>query len=160
MLGSGWEGGGEGGEEGERRGRGGRGGGEGEEGTRRTGEGRDKEEGRGQGLHEPWRHPMRQLLTVTADVRERPPVDDGRRMLQGLHQIGEEGVLQQRRHRSGCLQIFRGYRRPLPGMAANDVAQSPLQIRKVFCQTQDRHYFGRDRDIKTVLPRIAIAGTA
>jgi hypothetical protein len=62
------------------------------------------------------------------NVGEGAAVHEGRIVLQGLHEIRLERVLQQYRHRSVCIQLRGPHGLLLTGIADNDVAQTLLEI--------------------------------
>ncbi len=94
------------------------------------------------------------------DVGERPAVHERRRVLEGLHQVGRERVAQQHGHRAVGLQVARGDRRLVAGVADHDVADAALEVGPRLGQAEDRHQLGRDDDVEAVLARVAVADPA
>ena len=66
------------------------------------------------------------------DICERAAMDESRVVFQRLHQIGRQRVTQQRRHRTGCLEIGRAHRFAVARGADNDVGQPPMQVFEVL----------------------------
>ena len=81
------------------------------------------------------------------DIGERPAVNEGRIVFQRLHQVGHQRVFQKHRHRAIGLQLFRGYRFALAGLADDDVAESAFEVRQRIRKAEDRHDLRRDRDV-------------
>src|ERR1700727_1478718 len=70
-------------------------------------------------------------IAAVRDVGERPAVNEGRRALERLHQIGRDGVLQQGRHGAVRVQFLGAYRLAAARIADNDIAKTRLQILKI-----------------------------
>ena len=94
------------------------------------------------------------------DVGERAAVDEGGRALQALHEVGREGVAQQRRHGAARLQLLRGDGGSLAPRADLDAREPGLQIGQVAGEAEHRHHFARHRDVEAVLARAAVRGAA
>ena len=90
------------------------------------------------------------------DVRKRTAMHEHRVILERLYQIGFDRVLQHRRHGALRLQIARTYGRACARRPDNDVGEPPLEIRNGRRQTEDRHHFGGDGNVETVLARETI----
>ncbi len=86
------------------------------------------------------------------DVGKRPAVDKGGGMLQGLHQIGLQSVLQQGGHGARRLQLAGGHRFPVIGVAHDNGLQPALEIGDVLGEAQHRHDLTGHGDVKPVLP--------
>ncbi len=99
-------------------------------------------------------------VAAVGDVGERPAVDEGRVVLQRLHQVGRERVLEQHRHRPVHLQVARAHRLLVARVADHDVAEALLQILQRGRQAEDRHHLGGDHDVEAVLARIAVGRAA
>ena len=99
-------------------------------------------------------------VAAVGDVGERAAMDDGRIVLQRLYQVGLDRVLEQCGHRPLRLQVAGPDRRLLTGVADDDVAQSRLEVLARGGQAKDRHHFGRNDDVKSILARETIAGSA
>ena len=96
-------------------------------------------------------------IAAMGDIGERPAVDEGRVVFQGLHQIGLHGVFQQHRHRPIGLQIGGPHRPPVAGLANHDIAQPARQILEPGGEVKkNRHHFGGDGDVEAGLARETI----
>ena len=95
-------------------------------------------------------------VAAMGDVGEGPAVQDGRVVLQGLHQVGLEGVLQQHGHRAVRFQLARGHRLAGQAVADDDVAQALLQVLHRGGQAENRHHLGGHHDVEAVLAREAV----
>ena len=94
------------------------------------------------------------------DVGERPAMDEGRVVLQRLHEIGRERVLEQRRHRARGREVPGGDGFLVAGLADLDLAEPTLKIGEVAGQAEDRHDFRRHGDIEAGFARITVGGAA
>jgi hypothetical protein len=99
-------------------------------------------------------------VAAMRDVGERPAVDEGRVVLQRLHQVGRQGVLEEHRHGAVRLQVARVHRLALARVADHDVAQALLQVVERGGEAEDRHHLGGHHDVEAVLARIAVRGPA
>ena len=90
-------------------------------------------------------------VAAVRDVGKGAAVDKGRGTLQRLHQIGLDGVLEERRHGALCLQIVSGDRLAVVGAANDDAAQPLLQIQDAGGEAKHRHDLAGHGDLKTVL---------
>ena len=95
-------------------------------------------------------------VAAVSDVGKGTAVDQGRGMLQGLDQVGLQGVLQQGRHSPLRLQVMGGHRVAGIGVAHHDPAQPGLQVRDVRRQAQHRHDLAGHGDVEAVLPGHAL----
>src|SRR5690606_39749215 len=77
--------------------------------------------------------------------------------LDGLNEIGLQGLTQQHGHRPIRLQIAREYRRLVKAVADDDVAEALFQIMQIAREAEDRHDFGGDGDVEAGLARKAVA---
>ena len=91
-------------------------------------------------------------VAAVGDVGERTAVDKGGSTLQGLDQVGLEGVLQKSGHGAGGLQVPGGDGFLVVGIANNNAAQTLLQIGDGGGQTQNCHDLAGYGDVKAVLP--------
>ena len=91
-------------------------------------------------------------VAAVGNVGKGPAVDQSRRVLQRLDQIGLQGVLQQGRHGAGRLQVGSGHRGVVIGVAHHDPPQPGFQIRDVRCQAQHGHDLAGHGDVESVLP--------
>ena len=94
------------------------------------------------------------------DVGERAAVHECRLVLEGLHQVRRQRVLQQHRHRAVGLQVARGDRLPVAGVADDDVAEALLQVGERGGEAEDRHHLGGHHDVEAVLAREAVGASA
>ena len=90
------------------------------------------------------------------DVGKGPAVDDGGGPLQGLDQIGLQGVLEQGGHSAGGLQVARGDGLVVVGVAHHHPAQALLQVCHRGGQAQHGHDLRGHGDVKAVLPGHAL----
>ena len=90
-------------------------------------------------------------VAAVGDVGEGAAVDKGRGTLQGLDQVGLEGILQQGGHGPGCLQIASGHRLVVVGIGHDHAAETFLQVGDGGSQTQHCHDLGGHGDVKAVL---------
>ena len=95
-------------------------------------------------------------VAAVRDIGERSAMDERRIVLERLHQIGRQRILEQRRHRAVGLQIAGADRLLLAGVADDDLAQPLFQILEAGGQAEDRHDLGGHDDVEAVLARIAV----
>ena len=84
------------------------------------------------------------------DVGEGPSMNEGGSSLQGLHQIGLQGVFQQGRHGSFGLEVMGGDRPVVIGVGHNDSAKAFLQVGDTVSQAENRHNLRGHGDFKAV----------
>lgn len=77
------------------------------------------------------------------DVAEGAGMDKRRRPLQGLHEVGTEGLAQEHGHGPRAVEILRGHRLALFGETHEDAAEAAAEILPIHSQGKDRHHFGR-----------------
>ena len=94
------------------------------------------------------------------DVGERAAMDEGRVVLEGLHQIGRDRVLQQHGHGAIGLEVAGIDRLLVARITDDDVAKALGQVGEVGREAEDRHDFGGDGDVETVLAREAVRDAA
>ena len=99
-------------------------------------------------------------VAAVGDVRERPAVDEGGRVLERLHQVRGEGVTQQHGHRALGLQVAGGDLLLGVGVADHDVAEPALEVGQRVGQADDRHHLGRHDDVEAVLAGHAVGHAA
>ena len=58
------------------------------------------------------------------------------------------------------LEVGRGHRAPLAGVADDDLAEALLEVGKVLGEAEDRHHLRGDRDVEAVLAREAVGDAA
>ena len=90
------------------------------------------------------------------NVGKRAAVDEGRRAFERLHEVGGERVLEERRHRTDRLQVARGDRAVVIGIAHDDAGKPRLEIGNRGGKAEDRHDLGGHRDVEAVLARRAV----
>ena len=83
----------------------------------------------------------------------------GRVVLDGLHKVWRNGILQQHRHCTISLQIPRINRGLVAAIRNNDVSQTGFEVSSIARQTKNSHHFGRNRDVKSGLAGIAVGCT-
>ena len=94
------------------------------------------------------------------DIGERAAVNEGGVVLEGLHEIRLQRVLQQDRHRTVRLEVARMHGLLVARVADDDLAEPRLEIGERLRKAEDRHDFGGDDDVEAVLPRKAVARAA
>ena len=94
-------------------------------------------------------------VAAVRDVRERAAVDEGRVVLERLHQVRRERVLQERRHRAMRLDVARVDRLVVAGVADHDLAEALLEVLEARRQAEDRHDFRGDDDVEAILARVS-----
>src|SRR5438132_5909606 len=99
-------------------------------------------------------------VVAVRDVRERPAVDEGRRTLEGLHQVRHEGVLQEDRRGAVHVQISDLHGPLLAVERDDDALEALLEVRDPFREAEDRHHLTRRRNHELVLPRDPVLRSA
>ena len=99
-------------------------------------------------------------VAAVRDVGERAAVDEGRVVLERLHQVRRERGLQQRRHGAVRLQVARQDRLVVVPVADDDAPEALLQVGEAARQAQDRHDLGGHHDVEAVLARHAVGRAA
>ena len=94
------------------------------------------------------------------DVGERPAVHEGGRALERLDEVGLERVFEQRRHGTVGLEVARGDRLVVVGVADDDAREALLEVVDGSRQAEDRHDLGGDGDLEVVLARNALLRAA
>ena len=95
-------------------------------------------------------------VAAVGNIGEGAAVDEGRSILQCLHQVGLDGVLQEGGHGALGLQIGGGDRLVVVGVAHNDAGQPLLQVLQAGGETQHRHDLAGHGDVEPVLPGHAL----
>ena len=106
---------------------------------------------------EPGRH---HRVAAVGDVGERPAVDERRIVLERLHQVRHQRVLQQDGHRPRRLELLGGHQLAIAGLADDHPAEAALEIGEIGREAEHRHDLGRDRDVEAVLARKAVRDPA
>ena len=99
-------------------------------------------------------------ITAVSDVGERSTVDECGIVLERLHEIRLQRLLEQHRHGALCLQVTRTDGREVALVAHHDVAEPGFEVFEVGRQAENRHDLGGHHDVEAILAREAIAGTA
>ena len=99
-------------------------------------------------------------VAAVRDVGERPAVDEDGVVLQRLHQVRHQRVLEQHGHGAVGLEVGGLHRLAVARVADHDAAEPALEVLEVHGQAQDRHHLGGDRDVEAVLAREAVGGAA
>ena len=94
------------------------------------------------------------------DVGERAAVDEGRVVLERLHQVRHQRVLQQDGHRPWALELLGGDQLALARLADHHAAEAPLEIAQIAGEAEHRHDLGGDRDVEAILTRKAVRHAA
>ena len=99
-------------------------------------------------------------VAAVSDVGERATVDEGRAVLERLHEVRLQRFTQQHRHGAVGVQLASTHRLLVAGVTHNDVAETLLEVLQAGGQTEDGHHFGGDDDVEAVLTREAVARAA
>ncbi len=99
-------------------------------------------------------------VAAMRDVGERAAMHEGRVILQRLHEVGHERVLEQHGHGAGRLDVGRGDRPLVAGVGHDHPAQTPLEVGEVGGKAEDRHHLGRHGDVEAVFPGKAVGDAA
>ena len=94
------------------------------------------------------------------NIGKRAAMHERRRMLQRLHKVRLERILEQRGHRARSVQIACGDRLFIIGIANHQTGKARLQIGDIAGQTQHGHDLRRNGDIISVLARHAVDAAA
>ena len=94
------------------------------------------------------------------DVGERPAMHKGGRAFERLHQVRMNGVAEQHLHGAHRLDLRRPHRLALVGEGDHHLAQPFAQVAIIPRQAEDRHHFGRRRDVEPVAARHAVFDAA
>ena len=85
------------------------------------------------------------------DVGEGAAVHERRRTLEGLHQVGFQGILQERGHGTFGVQVVSGHRLVIVGVAHHNLAQALFEVGDRGGQAEHRHHLGGHRDVEAIL---------
>ena len=99
-------------------------------------------------------------IAAMRNIGERPAMDERRRALQRLDEVGLDRLRQQHRHRAIRLEVARRHRLLAPRIGDDDPPEPCLQIVQIARQAQDRHHFGGDGDVEPALTRETVGRTA
>ena len=99
-------------------------------------------------------------VAAVGDVGKGAAVDDGRVVLQRLHQVGFDGVFEQGGHGAMGVQVTGTDGGLLTGVAHDDVAQAFFEVFAGGGQAEDGHDFGGHDDVKAVFAGEAVARAA
>ena len=99
-------------------------------------------------------------VAAVGDVGEGAAVNEGGVVLQGLHQVGGQGVAQQDRHRPRRLQILRQDGPLVARVGHHDLAEAFGQVLQIGRQAEDRHDFRGHHDVEAVFAGKAVGRAA
>ena len=99
-------------------------------------------------------------VAAMGDVGEGAAVDEGRRVLERLHEVGRDGVLEKGRHGTLGVQVVRRDGTLVVGVAHHDAAQALLEVGDGGGQAEHGHDLGGHRDVEAVLARHAVGHAA
>ena len=99
-------------------------------------------------------------IAAVCNIGERAPVNEGRRALQRLHQIGRDRLLEQRGHGAMRLEVASAHGLSVACIADNDIAEAFLEIVEILGKAENRHDFRGNRDIETGFARVAVGNAA
>ena len=106
---------------------------------------------------EPQRRPRRDdRVAAVGDVGEGPAVDEGGVVLERLHEVRQDRLGEQHRHRPVGLEVARRHRPPVAGLADDDGAEPALEVGAVGREAEDRHHLGRGDDVEAGLAGEAV----
>jgi len=95
------------------------------------------------------------------DIGERAAVDEGGRTFERLHQVRRQRLLEQHGHGAVGLEVAGAHRFSDHAYRATTMLPRRFfEILEVAGETEDRHDFGGDRDVKTVFARKPIGDAA
>ncbi len=94
------------------------------------------------------------------DVGEGAAMDEDRVVLERLHHVWHQRVLEQHGHGAVALDVAGADGLLVARVADDDVAEALLEILEVAGETEDRHHLGGDRDVEAVLAREAVRDAA
>ena len=89
-------------------------------------------------------------IAAVGDVAERPGVHQCRPAFERLHQVRQDGVLEQQRHGARGLELARGYRLPVAGEADDDPADPGLEVGEIAREREDGHDLAAGHDDEPV----------
>ena len=87
------------------------------------------------------------------DVGEGPAVDEGGRALHGLHEVGMDGVAEQRGHGPRHPEGVRGHRLAVAGERHHHAPQPGPEVGEILGEAQHGHDLGRGGDEEAALAR-------
>ncbi len=99
-------------------------------------------------------------VAAVRDIGEGAAMDEGRIVLERLHQVRRERVLEQRRHGARRGELARLDRLLVARLADLNVAEPALQIGEVRGETEDGHDLARHGDVEAPLAREAVGHAA
>ena len=73
------------------------------------------------------------------DIGERAAMDEAGIVFQRLDEVGQNGILQQRHQRAGCLDVGAGNGGAVAPIADNDAVETLLEVGRIRCEAEDRH---------------------
>ena len=87
-------------------------------------------------------------------------MDEAGIVLERLHEVRLQGILEQHHHRADGLDVCRRHGAPLARIAHDDAGEARFKIGSILREAENRHDFRGDRDVEPGLLRRAIAGAA
>jgi hypothetical protein len=99
-------------------------------------------------------------VAAMRDIGEGPAMNEGRVVLERLHQIRRERVLEQGRHGPGGGQILGGDGLLVAGLSDLDLAEAALEIGDIGGETENGHDLRGHGDVEAGLAREAVGGAA
>ena len=92
-----------------------------------------------------------------SNVGKRTTVDEGRRVLCCLHEVGHQGIAQQHRNGTCHTKVLHLEQLAVGSDAKHDILNAALQVLLTGSQTEDSHQFGCRRDVKACLRHHPVA---
>ena len=99
-------------------------------------------------------------IAAVGDVGKRAAVHQRRRAAQGLHQIGADGIFEQRRHGAVCFQFVCIHRLAVAAVGYQHPPQALFQIGQIARQAKHLHHFRSHGDVETVGAHYAVGAAA
>ncbi len=96
-------------------------------------------------------------VAPVGDVAEGPAVHDGGRALARLHEVGHQGVEEQRRHRRRGAEVARGHGLARRGRSHHDAREARFEVFGARGEAEDGHDLARRGDVEGALARGAVA---
>ena len=94
------------------------------------------------------------------NVGERTAMNEGGIVLEGLHQVWRQGVLEQHGHGALDLEVAHSNRFLLACIGHDHVPEPVFEIRERRRETENGHDLGCDDDVEAVLARVPVARAA
>ena len=94
------------------------------------------------------------------DVAERPTVDQRRRGLERLDEVGLDRVLHEDGHRAGGAELARRDERPVTLLGDDHALDARLEVLEIARQAEDGHDLRSHRDVEAALAGHPVSGAA